>query len=121
MSISLTPLTTVHIYSHRHPFDSRQTTYSNYPLSLTRQGGYTTQQEGASLGGHKSTQPPYSAVKMGGGHSHKSLLDIVSIAFSRFHYLATATLPAPPRSPVSTMTVCSTDDIILQRGPLTYA
>jgi hypothetical protein len=48
---------------------------------------------------------------MGGSHNHKSVLNLVTAAHSRFHYLATATLPAPPRSPVSTMTACSIDDI----------
>ena len=51
---------------------------------------YTTPQEGTSLGGQKSTQPPYSAVKMGGSHNHKSVLNLVTAAHSRFHYLTTA-------------------------------
>ena len=58
---------------------------------------------------------------MGCSHNHKSVLDLVTAAYSRFHYLATATLPALPRSPVSTITVSGIDDIIiLHRGPLPY-
>jgi hypothetical protein len=56
---------------------------------------------------------------MGCSHNHRSVLDLVTAAYSRFHYLATATLP---RSPVSTITVGGIDDIIiLHRGPLPYA